>query len=644
MEVFLSALTHMTEPTNLLALIIGVAIGLIVGVIPGLGGIFGLTLLVPVTYGMDPFTAIALLLGLSAVTTTSDTIPAVLLGIPGTVGSAATVVDGHPMAQKGEAARAFGAGYMASLIGGVFGALLLALSLPIIRPIMLSLNHGDFLAITIFAVTLIAMLSSKSPLKGLIAAMMGALLSFIGIDPHEGEFRWTFDQVYLYDGLPNTVFFLGFFGLAELAALIGRGRIQGTEYVPNPKGTLQGIADTLRNWRLVLKGSLIGSFLGAVPGIGNSIIDWIAYGDAARKPAKGVPFGEGNVRGVIAPESANNAKEGGALVPTLAFGIPGSASMTILLSAFLIQGVVPGPDMMTKHADLLTAMILAIAFANIIGTVVCLGLTKQLARIAVVPAKILAPLGLVFVVLGAFQYSKSPLDIGVLILFAALGIMMKRAGWPRPAFVLGFILGPSLERLFFISYQISGWGWLTQPFVMVLLAISFAGLFRQIRGWRRARVKQTKVETRQPFDRMLLILFFGVSLYAGITALEFPFAAGAFPAGVAFLTAACSAYLLWRIWRYSKGLDPVAKSFSTELQFLGLAILCGLLLLAFGHVYGPPLFLVICALWFRQPGVKATLAILIGVAAITYLVFDYTGTVFWPTTWAEMIWAKLTAV
>ena len=248
--------------------------------------------------------------------------------------------------------------------------------------------------------------------------------------------------------------FLGIFGIPELASLLLRGCDRPAVVASEPGGMRRGIADALREWRLVIGSSAIGSLLGAIPGIGSAVIDWIAYGRASGKPTKDVPFGEGNIRGVIAPESANNAKEGGSLVPTIAFGVPGSASMAVLLGAFTIQGLTPGPRMLTDNAPLLLTMILSIAVANILGVMLCLGLTRPLARIASVPGRIIVPIVLVFIVFGALQANHDGMDLVVLVCFGVVGILMKELNWPRAPLALGFVLGPSLERFSFPTSQL----------------------------------------------------------------------------------------------------------------------------------------------------------------------------------------------
>ncbi|MGY8991271.1 MAG: tripartite tricarboxylate transporter permease, partial [Rhodospirillales bacterium] len=470
------------DPTRISFLLLGVVMGLIIGVIPGLGGLVGLSLLLPFTFNMDPYTALAFMIGLASVTVTSDTIPAVLFGVPGTVGSAATILDGYPMARKGEASRAFGAAFTASVIGGIFGALFLALSIPILQPIMLSIATPELLAICLFGLSLVAVLSSGTPLKGLAAACLGIMVATIGEEPQTATERWTFELSYLLEGLPIVPFALGLFAIPELADLaIARSKIAGNYMKERSWGQVAGVKDVFQNWFLVLRCSSIGSCLGSIPGIGASVIDWVAYGHAARSE-KGAQktFGKGDVRGVIASESSNNAKEGGALIPTIAFGVPGSASMALLLGAFLMHGLVPGPKMLTTQLDITYTLVWSIALANIFGAGICFAFTNQLAKIAQVRVGILVPVVLAVTFIGAFQGSKDWGDLYVLLMFGALGWGMKRLRWPRPPMVVGFVLGKIIENYMFISVNRYGADWVTRPVVIVILTITVIGLLRPI--------------------------------------------------------------------------------------------------------------------------------------------------------------------
>ena len=476
------ALVIISDPTRLMFLAAGVLIGLSLGVIPGLGGIVGMALLLPFTFDMDPYSAFALLLGMGSVVTTSDTIPAVLFGVPGTTGSAATILDGHPLAKQGQAGRAFGAAYTASLIGGVFGAMLLAVSIPILRPFILFLGSPELLAFAILGLSMVAVLSGGTPLRGLAVAGFGLLITMIGQDPQTGTLRWTLGTLYLWDGLRLVPITLGLFALPELADMaIARRSIAGDAKIDSRSGQWEGVKDTFRNWWLVIRCAWLGAALGSIPGIGAAVIDWIAYGHAARTE-KGADktFGTGDIRGVLASEASNNAKEGGALVPTIAFGVPGSASMAILLGAFLIHGLVPGPEMLTRHLDVTYTMVWSVALANILGAGLCFAFSDQLAKIALIRQPIIMPLILTVIFIGAYSGTRQWGDLYTLLLFGVLGWTMKRLNWPRPPLILGVVLGGIVERYMFISFQRYEFDWLMRPVVAVVFAIALWGLARPL--------------------------------------------------------------------------------------------------------------------------------------------------------------------
>ena len=496
LELALSAAEIFLNPTRLSFVALGVLIGLSLGVIPGLGGVVGLSLLLPFTYDMDPLTALAFLVGLQAVVVTSDTIPAVLFGVPGTVGSAATILDGHPMAKQGLAARAFGAAFSASVIGGLFGAVFLAFSVPILRPFILSFGSPELLAFCIFGLSLVGVLSGGTKLKGLAAAAIGVMIATVGEEPNTATERWTFDLLYLLDGIPLVPLALGLFAIPELADMaIGRRPLPDSHRITNRWDQVAGIKDTFANMFLVLRCSGIGSVLGAVPGIGAAVIDWIAYGHALRSE-KGAAetFGKGDVRGVIASESSNNAKEGGALISTIAFGVPATAAMALMLGAFLIHGITPGPEMLTEHLDVTYSLVWTLAIANILGSGICFLFANQLAAIARVRIGILAPVVLSITFIGAFQGTRQWGDIVALLGFGILGWIMKRAHWPRPPLLLGLVLGGLIERYMFISYQRYEFDWLTRPIVLGVFAVTLYGVMKPTLS---AFFKRRREETQQ---------------------------------------------------------------------------------------------------------------------------------------------------
>src|SRR5437660_8301624 len=476
------ALQLLLEPTRLMILCVGVIIGLAIGVLPGLSGIVGMAMLIPFTYNLDEYTAFALLLGMAAVITSSDFITAVLFGVPGHVGAAATVIDGHAMARKGEAGRAFGAGFMSSMLGGIVGAFMLAISIPVLRPILLSIGSPELLAFTLFGMSMVATLSGKAPLKGLTAAGLGLMIAMIGSRGQGATLRWTFGWLYLWDGVPLIPATLGIFALPELAELaVSRKRIAG-DNAPDISFSSQweGVRDVARHWWLVLRCGVLGTGLGAIPGIGSAVIDWIAYGYAQRTEKNPETFGTGDVRGVIAPESSNNSKEGGHLVPTIAFGVPAGASMAILLGAFLMHGLTPGPEMLTKHLDLTYLIVWSLTLAHIIGAVICLFACPWLARVSTVRPEILLPIVLALVFVAAYEGSHDWGDLFVLIGFGVVGWIMKRLGWPRPPMVLGIVIGGIFERYLYISTSLYGAGWLLRPVVIGILCLVAWALFKPL--------------------------------------------------------------------------------------------------------------------------------------------------------------------
>ena len=478
-----NALVIILDPWRMLMLAIGVLVGLALGILPGIGGVAGLALLLPFTYKMDPYAAFAMLLGMGSTTTTADPISAILFGAPGHAASAATTLDGYPMTRRGEAGRALGASYMSALIGGLFGAALMGISLPLLRPVILFMGSPELLAIAVFGISMVSSLSGNAPLRGLAAACFGMMLAMIGTDPQTGTLRWTMDSLYLWEGLPIVPLTLGIFALPELCDLaIGRmAVVEEGKTIDTKSGMWLGIKDCFTHWFLILRCSWIGAAMGAIPGIGVAVIDWIAYGHALRtEKGAAQTFGQGDVRGVIAAESSTNAREGGHLVPTVAFGVPSSAGMAILLGAFLIQGLVPGPDMLTKHLDVTYSMVWSIAIANIIGSGICFLFSGQLAKLATLRYTLIMPCVLSLIYIGAFEHSRNWGDLYSLLFFGLLGWAMKHFRWPRPPLVLGFILGGILERYMFISIERYGIEWLTRPIVVVMLVMSVLSLARPL--------------------------------------------------------------------------------------------------------------------------------------------------------------------
>jgi len=474
-EAFITGLVLVFEWPAIGFLMLGVFIGIWLGAIPGLGGIIGLVLLLPFTFGMDPVPAFALLLGMYAVTSTSDTIASVMLGIPGTAASQATILDGYPLAQQGKAARAFGAAFTVSAFGGVFGALILAASLPLILPIILAFNSPEIFMLGMLGLAMVGSLSGGSILKGLTVAALGILLSTIGYAETIDIPRFDLGTDYLIDNLPLIPVVLGLFAIPEIMELAIRNT--SISKIPQDQtdggGMLEGIKDAFRHWWLALRCAVIGTYVGMLPGLGAAIVDWIAYGHAVQSAKDKSKFGHGDIRGVIAPEAANNATRGGSLLPTVVFGIPGSLGMAILLGALLIQGLKPGTEMLTTELHITFSMVWAIVVANIAAAVLLMFLSKQVAKIAFLPGHLIVPGVILFVFMGAWLGGASLGDWISCFTMGVVGFLMKRGGWPRPPLILALILGSIMENAFQISMQAhDGISWLYERhIVLIILAL-----------------------------------------------------------------------------------------------------------------------------------------------------------------------------
>jgi TctA family transporter len=669
------ALIIILDPTRLMYLFAGVCMGLSLGILPGIGGIAGTALLLPFTYNLDPPTAFALLLGLGATTTTADPIAAILFGAPGHAASAATTLDGYPMTRRGEAGRALGASYMAALIGGLFGALLMAVALPILRPIILYIGSPELLGVAVFGISMVAVLSGNAPLRGLTAACFGMMLSMIGTDPQSGTLRWTMDTLYLWDGLPLVPLTLGIFALPELCDLaIGRmAVVQEGMTLDTKSGMLLGVQDCMKHWFLILRCSWLGAAMGAIPGIGASVIDWISYGHALRtEKGASETFGTGDVRGVIAAESATNAREGGALVPTVAFGVPSSAGMAILLGAFLIHGLVPGPEMLTKHLDITYSMVWSIAIANILGSGLCFLFSGQLAKVATLRYTLFMPGVLSLIYIGAFEASRNWGDIFSLMFFGMLGWAMKHFKWPRPPLVLGFILGQVIERYMFISIQRYGVSWMLRPFVVVMFIMAGLSLLRPLladvrgHGGLKRMVSQwghPKLSPENIFAAGLLCLF--IAMLAA--SLDWSFAARIIPTIVG--TGAilfCSLSLINDVFGLHErdgGGALAAKSQKIHMDiasktahlptktiltrgFLFFGWMAGFAacMALIGLIPTVPIFIIsFMRLEGREPW-RIVVPMALSVVALIYVVFDQLLAIPWPPTLAGMLFPVLHAI
>ena len=481
-DAFLGGLVAVLQWKTLCYMLIGSVIGFFVGILPGIGGGTTLALMLPFVYRMTPQEAFPFLLGMHSVVQTAGDITSVLFGIPGEATTVATIVDGYPMSKKGEAGRALGAALMSSLIGAVLGAMVLAFTIPIVRPLVLAFGSPEMFMLIILALTCIATLSGsgrRGILLGIMSGGFGLLCSLVGQDRQAGINRFTFDLLYLWNGLPMVPVMIGLFALPEIVNLaVRKTAIAGDVAIGKlGKGVMEGIKDTFRHLWLVVRCSLIGSLIGIMPGLGGAVGQWLAYAHAtqsAKTDAERAGFGQGDVRGVLGPGAANNSKEGGALIPTVAFGIPGSPGMAILLGAFFLLGLVPGPDMLTKHLTLTYSMVWTIVLANIFIVAVSLLFMNHLAVLTTIRGSLIIPVVLLLCFVGAYSSNASIYDLIVLLLFGGVGYLMVHYRWPRPPFILGFILGDLAETYLYTSATRYGFTWLYRPKVIIIFLIAVA--------------------------------------------------------------------------------------------------------------------------------------------------------------------------
>jgi TctA family transporter len=478
------ALEGLLDPVRLAALFAGMLVGMVFGMLPGLGGVAAVSILLPFVFYLDDYAGLAMLLGAVSVVYTSDTITSVLLGAPGSPASAPTAIEGHALAKQGQAARALGVGFLASMVGGLVGAAVLLVAIPVAGPIVLMLGTPELFMFAIVGLFFASSMIGRDLAKGLASAALGILLGVVGPAQAAADFRYTFGQVYLLDGFSLTIVALGLFGVAEVISMLARGggishaRIEVTNWGA-------GLSDFLANKYLILRSAIIGVFGGFVPAVGANASTWVAYGHAIRSTPDKRRFGKGEIRGVASAEGANNATVIADLVPTLLFSVPGGPAAAIFLGALFSFGYYPGPRMIQQNPDLMFLIVWSVALASVIGALLCFAITPALARLTRIPfAIIAAPLVLVMV-LGAYQSTSTIGDIFMLFALGGIGWLMKHGGWPRAPALVGFVLSGPMEQYFWLTNQIHGWSWLLRPGVLIIASlIVLPILWKAVQRWR----------------------------------------------------------------------------------------------------------------------------------------------------------------
>lgn len=479
------------------ALLIGTILGFIAGLVPGIGGRIGLILCLPIALFWDPLAGAVFLFAMHAVVHTSTSIPAIAFALPSTASDAATVLDGYPLAKAGRGGEALGASLSASAIGGVIGAVAFLLAIPIARLLLQWFGPPEFLVLAVFGLGMVTVLSGQNWMAGLLVACLGFLAALVGLDVQTSQHRLTMGFHELSDGLNLAAVIGGLFVVPEMLTrfqFTETGHHQATN--TRVSDVLNGMKTTLRHFGLVFRSSLYGIGIGLMPGLGSSVAVWLAYAYAGTKNKTGIAMGQGVITGVIAPEAANNSKEGGAMVPTLFFGIPGSSSMAIMLGAFAVLGQPIGPTLLTTDIHVSYALAATVLASNVLGIPLFLITVPFIVRLAALQRGHMVPFA---IAISLFAATYQAMQFGVLFQFvisSALGLVLRRLDWSRAAFLLGFIMGPLAEISYIQTSQIWGWGMFARPATIGLVIVFGALAFKTARASKRSfDVSQSKPDS-----------------------------------------------------------------------------------------------------------------------------------------------------
>lgn len=432
--------------TNLMYCFLGVALGTFIGVLPGLGAMIGISLLLPVTYYLEPHSAIIMLAGIYYGGEFGGSIASILINVPGTPSSAVTCIDGNQMTKKGRAAVALFVTAIASFIGGSIGIVLMTLFSPLIADFALSFKSEDYFAVMLLGLVASASVARGSALKGLVAVLLGVLVGTVGTDVSTGVQRFTLGFPELVTGVNLVILAMGIFGLAEVVSSAGNTLPPTGDQHVRMRDMLPTRNEARRSTGPVARGSALGSLLGALPGAGPTLSAFLAYSFEKRLSREPEKFGTGIVEGVAAPESANNSAAQTAFIPTLTLGIPGTATMALILGALMIHGIPPGPKLMTEHADLFWTLVASFWIGNLFLLILNIPLVTIWVRLLKIPYRLLFPSIICFICVGVYSVSLNPFDIFLVIAIGLLGYGMRVAGYEAAPFLMGFILGPLMEE------------------------------------------------------------------------------------------------------------------------------------------------------------------------------------------------------
>ena len=505
-------LAFIAHPSLTAAVLVAVPCGLLAGAIPGVGGKLSIVVALPFLLAIDPLTAAVFLLAMHSVIHTGGPVPSILLGVPGSGPDAATVLDGHPMSRRGESHRALGAALGASLAGGMIGVAFLAAFIPFAGPLVNTLGPPERFFLAILGIAFIASLSDGLLLRGLAAGCLGLLVSTVGMDPINGVVRYAGNLLFLWDGVDMITAVIAIFAVPEILQMAVARQTAVAGVVQQRTHLRDGVFDVWRHRLLVIRASVLGALVGVVPGLGGEAASWMAYGHAVNSSREPSGFGQGRIEGVIAPEAANNSKEGGSLVTTLLIGLPSSSGMTVLLGAFLTLGVVPGPSMLGENIATTWTLVWTLALANLLSVALFIAGAGFLVRVTRVPGKLLFPFTLALALTGSYLSAFQWQTFLIILVFGMLGIALKRYNWSRAPFALGLILGQPTEIALYQSLAIWGPGFALRAGSLVLLTLIAISLAIGIRNARRNRAGPGPVNAW--LSAGLITLFAGAFLSA----------------------------------------------------------------------------------------------------------------------------------
>ena len=479
MDAFINGFISLGDPQLLLVLLVSTLGGVVIGALPGLNATNGAALLLPFTLSMEAIPAIASLVAIYCSATFAGAITAILINTPGTPASATTCLDGYPLAQRGEAGRALGLAVVSSTIGGVLSVICLMMAAPLLARMAYHFAPPEYFALTLFGLSMLASIGEGSPLKNLISGTFGVFLALVGVDMLTSVERFTFGSHDLYDGIGFVPVMIGIFGISEL--IVQASSLDKRKERVSMKAVQLPTRDDYRQvWKTILRSSGIGVFIGILPAEGATVASMIGYNEAKRWSKTPEQFGKGAIEGIAGSEAANNAATGGAMVPTLALGIPGSATAAVILAGLMVHGIRPGPSMFTEQANFAYTIFWSMMLVNLLFLVVGLTGAKIFARITLIPTQVLWPCVFMVSIVGAYALDQSMFDVWIVLISGIIGFFMRRYGFSVVPLAIGLILGEMLEQRLgqsMVMLDEKWWLMFTRPLALLFFCLTIAALF-----------------------------------------------------------------------------------------------------------------------------------------------------------------------